>query len=226
MYAVVSFVGTITASGGIAGQKATLNPSLAPGRPYLDLAYQLLSVGFGVVPALLAVHLLRRDPGRPGLLLGVGRRRWAADVTVGAGLAALIGLPGLGLYVLSRTLGINAEVVPAALPPQWWAVPVLALAAVQNAVLEEVVAVGYLQTRLRQLRWRWSATILASAGLRATYHLYQGVGAFVGNLAMGLIFSAFFVRYRRVGPLIVAHTILDLASFIGYALLRDRLPFR
>ena len=42
---------------------------------------------------------------------------------------------------------------------------------------------------------------------------------------MGVVFALFYVRFRRVLPLIVAHTILDVASFVGYALLKDRLTF-
>lgn len=225
VYAVVSLVAKSTAPGGLAAQTATLNPSVAPGRPWLDLTYQLLGVAFGVVPALLAVHLLRRDPGEPWATLGADRRRPGFDLATGAALAALIGLPGLGLYLVARELGLNASVVPAALPPQWWAIPVLVLAAAQNAVLEEIVVVGYLVTRLRQLGAGAAAAVLVSATLRGGYHLYQGIGAFVGNLVMGLVFGAFFLRFRRVLPLVIAHTILDIVSFVGYAVLKDRLAF-
>jgi membrane protease YdiL (CAAX protease family) len=140
-------------------------------------------------------------------------------------LALVIGLPGLGLYVLARKFGVNASVVPAALPKVWWAVPVLVLSAAQNAVLEEVVVVGYLVTRVRQLGAGMVLTIATSALLRGTYHLYQGIGAFIGNAVMGIVFSLFFVRTGRVVPLIIAHFAVDLTAFVGYALLRDRLTF-
>jgi membrane protease YdiL (CAAX protease family) len=39
---------------------------------------------------------------------------------------------------------------------------------------------------------------------------------------MGIIFALFFMRTRRLWPLIVAHTILDTVAYIGYTLLRDR----
>ena len=63
------------------------------------------------------------------------------------------------------------------------------------------------------------AVIAVSAVLRGSYHLYQGFGAFVGNAVMGVLFSLFFLRTRRLLPLIVAHTILDVAAFVGYTLL-------
>ncbi|SCE71943.1 CAAX protease self-immunity [Micromonospora viridifaciens] len=218
VYALVSLIAKLTATGGLAKQTAALNTS-ASARPYLDLTYQLLGILFALLPVLLAVHLLARDPGDPARTLGVDLRWSGFDLGWGAGLAALIGLPGLALVWAAAQLGLNATLVPAALPHLWWAVPVLILAAVQNAVLEEVIVVGYLVTRLRQLHWRLGAVIAASALLRGSYHLYQGFGAFVGNAVMGVVFSFFFLRTRRVAPLIVAHTLLDVVAFVGYALL-------
>ena len=111
------------------------------------------------------------------------------------------------------------------LPDVWWAVPVLILAAAANGVLEEVVVVGYLLTRLRELGWRTWHAIAASALLRGSYHLYQGFGAFVGNAIMGVVFALFFLRTRRVLPLVIAHTLLDVAAFVGYSALRGRVGF-
>ena len=75
------------------------------------------------------------------------------------------------------------------------------------------------------LRWaggKWRI-ILTSALIRGSYHLYQGFGGFVGNLVMGLVFGWFYTRTKRVMPLVVAHTILDVVAFVGYALLKDHL---
>jgi membrane protease YdiL (CAAX protease family) len=63
--------------------------------------------------------------------------------------------------------------------------------------------------------------VLISAVLRGSYHLYQGFGAFVGNAVMGVVFALFFLRYKRVMPLIVAHTLLDVVAFVGYTVLPD-----
>ncbi len=146
-------------------------------------------------------------------------------MAAGGALAVLIGIPGLGLYVTARQAGFNVTVVPAALPHLWWTIPVLVLAAAQNAILEEVVVVGYLVIRLRQLAWRLPMIVAASALLRGAYHLYQGFGGFLGNAAMGVVFALFFVRFRRVGPLMIAHTVLDTVAFVGYALFAKQLAF-
>jgi membrane protease YdiL (CAAX protease family) len=90
---------------------------------------------------------------------------------------------------------------------------------VQNAVLEEVIVVGYLITRLRGIGMSTVWIVACSAVLRGSYHLYQGFGAFVGNAVMGVVFALFFLRTKRVMPLIVAHSLLDIAAFVGYTLL-------
>ncbi len=224
-YSVVSLIAKLTAPAPLAQQTTALNQSQAPGRPWLDLTYQLMGIFFAVVPALLAVHLLNRDHHPARAALGLDLRRPWFDLGTGTGLAALIGIPGLGLYVAARELGINTTVAAANLPDVCWAVPVLILAAVANGVLEEVVIVGYLLTRLRDLGWRTWHAVAASALLRGSYHLYQGFGAFVGNAVMGAVFALFFLRTRRVVPLIIAHTVLDVVAYLGYTLLRDRVSF-
>jgi membrane protease YdiL (CAAX protease family) len=225
VYAMIDIVGRLTARQALSQQTSSLNNSQAPGRPWLDLAFQLAQIGFAVVPALLAVHLLNRDrDGDARRILGL-RPRPGFDLATGAGLAAVIGIPGLGLYLAAKALGINATVVPEALPHQWWAIPVLLLSAAQNGLLEELIVVGYLVTRLRQLGWGLPAVVLTSALLRGSYHLYQGFGGFIGNAVMGVVFALFFLRFRRVLPLALAHFLIDSVAFVGYAALGSQLSF-
>lgn len=224
VYAVVRLTAALT-QGPIGEATATLNPSRSD-RPYLDLTYQLLAVGFALVPVALALFLLS-EPGRSALRrIGLDRTRPVRDLALGAVLAVVIGLPGLGLYAAGRALGVTATVVPAALADHWWTVPVLVLAALQNALLEEVVVVGYLVERLEEMRWGVPAILAASAVLRGSYHLYQGFGPFAGNLVMGLLFTGVYLRTRRVMPLVVAHTLLDVVAFVGYTLFADALGLR
>lgn len=221
LFAALSLLRRLTADVPLSQSQATLNSSYAPGRPWLDLAYQLAVVATGVVPALLALHLLRRS-GVTAAAVGADLRRPRGDLMWGALLAAAIGLPGLLLYLTAHRLGLSATIVAQSLPEVWWRYPVLVLSAAMNSVLEEVVEVAYLLTRLSQLGWRPGRAIAASAVLRGSYHLYQGFGAFVGNAVMGVVFGWFFHRTRRVAPLVVAHTLIDVIAFVGYALLRDR----
>ncbi len=157
--------------------------------------------------------------------IGLDLRHPVADAASGLLLAALIGIPGLGLYLLATAWGVNSTVLAASESPPWWAGPLLVLAAVKNGVLEEVVVVGYLVTRCRQLGWSpWWAVGLAAL-LRGAYHLYQGFGGGLGNLVMGLVFGAWFLRTGRVMPMVVAHVVIDLVAFLGYAYLAPRLDW-
>lgn len=217
IYALVDIVARLTAGPPLAQQTATLNASQSP-RPYLDLTYQLLSIGFALVPVALALFLLSAQGRSAVRRIGLDAVRPVRDLGIGVGLAAVIGIPGLGLYALGRMLGITVQVQASALNAAWWTIPVLVLAALQNALLEEVVAVAYLMERLRDLRWRTPLILAASALLRGSYHLYQGFGPFIGNAVMGLVFAEYYRRRRRVLPLVVAHMLLDMVAFVGYAL--------
>jgi hypothetical protein len=174
-----------------------------------------------------------------------GRRR--KDLGWGVALAAAIGVPGLAFYALGRLLGITVSVQASGLGHEWWAVPVLVLSAFDNGALEEIIVVAYLSERMGDLRllrvssqaavdppqaaarpgspqpipWRFFAY---SALLRGSYHLYQGFGPFIGNVIMGVVF-AWWYRSKwgrnRVLPLVIAHTLLDVVSFVGYALIPE-----
>lgn len=219
---LISFTGALTRPGGLKDQAANLNASHAPGRPWLDLSWQVFGIATALVPVFLVAHLLLRE-GAPGLrAVGLDRDRPAFDLTRGAGLAAAIGGTGLLFYLGVRAAGFNLTVVPESLPDVWWKIPVLVASAVQNAVLEEVVVVGYLLRRLGQLGWTPAAALAASAVLRGSYHLYQGVGGFLGNMVMGVVFVLLYRRWGRVGPLVAAHALIDIVAFVGYALLAGK----
>ena len=188
-----------------------------PDRPLLDLSLQLVSIASGVAPVVLALYLLARAGDTKSI--GIDRTQPLRDFLRGAGLAALIGGSGLGLYFIAYKSGIALNVVAESEPDVWWRYPVLLLNAFQNGLLEEVLVTGYLLTRLRKLGVRPANAIAISATLRGSYHLYQGFGGFVGNAIMGLIFGTLFLRWRRTTPMIIAHTLIDAVAFIGYALL-------
>ena len=225
VYAVLRIVERMTREVPLAQQTSTLNPSVTPERPWLDLTYQLVGIGFGLMPVFLALYLLSLTNPPAGQTIGLDGRRPAFDLGFGALVALAIGVPGLGLYFAARGLELNTQVQASGLADNWWTVPVLVLSALQNALLEEVVVIGYLFTRLHQLGWGWVMVIGLSALVRGSYHLYQGFGGFAGNLIMGVIFGLVYLRWRRVGPLVVAHTLLDITAFVGYALLAPRVDW-
>lgn len=227
IWSVLAIIERLTKAVPLNQQTTAMNSSVTPDRPWLDLAYQLTTIGLALVPVGLALYLLGRvrpaAPGRASYAMGFDLRSPRRDLVRGATLAALIGIPGLAFYLVARSVGLNTSVAAANLTAAWWTVPVLVLAATQNAVLEEVVVVGYLFTRVRQLGAGAATTLWSSALLRGSYHLYQGFGGFAGNVAMGLVFGMAYRRWGRVMPLVVAHTLLDVVAFVGYSALKGRL---
>ena len=203
-------------------QEALLNQSQSH-LAWLDPAFQLITSGvllaWGGLAAFLLLRHLPPQPAehltsRPALRLRIRAKDWPH----GAGLAALIGLPGLAFYALAVHLGASKVVVPSGLGEHWWTLPSLLLNAWANGVAEELIVVAWLATRLQQLNVRWPAIFAASALLRASYHLYQGLSAGLGNAVMGLIFIEYFRRTGRVWPLVIAHGLIDTVAFAGYAL--------
>ncbi len=201
---------------GLSGQIVALNPRRSP-FDLIDLGLNLAWVFQLLAWGALGLYLLWRSGLGPAQI-GLGRIQLRPDVLGGLGLALLIGLPGLAFYLFSRVLGMNASVEPAELYDTWWRIPVLLLVAFANGWAEEVIVVGFLLTRLRQLRFSPVAAVIVTSVLRGLYHLYQGFGAGLGNLAMGLVFGYVYVRTGRLWPLIVAHALIDAVAFVGYAL--------
>lgn len=224
VYSIVSFVADLTSGVPLSDQAAVLNESLAPGRPLLDLTRQVLRIAFALAPVALVWYLLARS-GEGLRALGIDRTQPARDLARGAALAALVGGVGLVGYLLAYASGVNLAVVAQDLPAEWWRWPVLIAAALENSLLEEIVVVGFLMRRLTQLGWAPGAAVATSALVRGSYHLYQGVGGLLGNIAMGVLFGWLFLRWGRVLPLVIAHALIDIVAFLGYAALEGHVDW-
>ena len=236
VYAVVSLADHLS-RGALTQAQAQVNTSLNP-RPWFDLVYQLLGITFALVPVVLALYFMRSvnvsaEPGlhsgkvstEPGMRaeprtirqvchhIGFDFRRPLRDCAYGGMLFLVIGAGSLGVYAAGRALGLTAEVVPNALGHYWWSIPVLVLLAIKNGVLEEVVLLGFGYDRLEKLGAKPWLIILGLALFRGSYHLYQGVGPFVGNVIMGIIFGFLVLRSGSVMPCVIAHSAVDIAGF-------------
>jgi len=215
VYSIVQLAYRLTDSTPLADQTTALNPSRSD-REIFDLIYQVLGIAFSIVPVLLVCFLLWQA-SRPHLgRLGLDGTRIGRDIGRGILLVLAIGIPGLALYVGGRMLGLFVAVNAGSLDNYWWTVPVLLLSAARASLMEEFVVLGYLFFRLKQLGWSIWPIIIATSVLRASYHLYQGPGAFIGNLAMGLLFGWLFARTGRLLPFLVAHFLINAAAFVGY----------
>ena len=245
VYAVVQLLDKMT-QGPLQDQTTVLNPVLNS-RWVFDLTYQLLNIGFALVPVALVLHLVWLRGRNPFRTFGLDFRRPVADLGWGALLFLVMGLGTLAVYAAGRALGATTAIVGSAMDDTWYAVPVLVLSALRHALLEEVIVVAWMVDRLSYLQQLRSAgladerfpqlaaprttetgaflpvrvttLVLALAVLRAGYHLYQGIGPGVGNAVMGVVFVLFYLRYRRVMPLVIAHLLLDVTGFVAYPLL-------
>jgi membrane protease YdiL (CAAX protease family) len=225
LHALLDLISDLNSGVPLSKQATALNVSHAPGHPWIDLYFQLFDLAVGVVPVLLALHFLNRS-GESRRDIGLDATRPSYDVLRGAALAAVVGGAGLGFYLLAHASGANLTVVAEDLPHVWWRFPILVLSAAQNGLLEEVLVAGYLLHRLRQLGWSDNRALALSAVLRGSYHLYQGLGGFAGNLIMGVIFGRLYQRWwKRTTPLFIAHTLMDTVAFVGYALLVGHVPW-
>ena len=217
LYSVLSLVRASLRTTPIGQQQTQLNPN-RDAEILWNVLYQFLGIVFALALVALVVYLMW-EPGQNALRrIGLDFTRFGGDLGRGILLAAVIGIPGLGLYAASRLLGLNVAVVASPLDAAWWTVPLLLLAAVRAGLTEEVIFIAYLFDRLRRLGWSWWAIILSTAALRGAYHAYQGVGAIVGNFVMGVVFGWCYRRWGRVMPLVIAHTLLDIVAFVGYPL--------
>ncbi|PFG31685.1 CPBP family intramembrane glutamic endopeptidase [Paramicrobacterium agarici] len=223
VYSILTIIRRVAAEAALADQSAALNTSQSTDE-WVDLTYQLVGIALGLAPVALALYLLWRPGVSAFSRVGLDLSRPARDLGWGFALFAIIGVPGIALYAVGRMLGITVAVQASGLGDYWWSIPVLVLSALRAALVEEIIVVGYLFTRLRELAWNRWVIIGAAAVLRGSYHLYQGFGPFIGNVAMGVVFGWMYTRFGRVAPLVVAHLLLDIVSFVGYPIAVALLP--
>lgn len=215
IYAIVNLIDFSTRKTALGDQSVALNSSLSD-RPVFDFVYQFLGIAFDLVPVALVCYILWQT-AKPHLAkLGADFRRPGRDLGFGVALALIIGAGGIGVYLGARALGLAVSISADALPSYWWSVPILLLSSLRAALQEEFIVIGYLYARLRQLGWGTWTIILSTALLRGSYHLYQGYGGFVGNVVMGVIFGWLYTRFGRLLPFVVAHFLIDAATFVGY----------
>lgn len=228
IYAVLSFVRSqLLINHGLGFRNVATAPLRSGSKSdfqWLDILDQIADVLNGALPAFLAVVLLMRSPAGRGLGIGLRRLRWS-DAGWGGAFALGIGAPGLLLVYVARRLGLNAQIVVTSFPDVWYRIPTLLVDAFQQGLAEEVVVCAFVLTRLRQLGWSNPRALAAESVLRGSYHLYQGYGGFIGNAVMGVIFGLWFQRTRRVWPLVIAHGVIDAASFIGYIYLHGKVSW-
>jgi membrane protease YdiL (CAAX protease family) len=78
-----------------------------------------------------------------------------------------------------------------------------------NPFFEELIARAYVMSEVKDLTGSGVLAVVISVALQTVYHLYQGVTVAIATGAGFLIFSLYYVRSRRITPVILAHLYLD-----------------
>ena len=73
-------------------------------------------------------------------------------------------------------------------------------------------------TELKILTGSAALSIAASVGLQTLYHLYQGMLLALGEAALFLVFALYFNRSRNIMPVVLAHLLFDVWSWVYYGL--------
>ncbi len=169
------------------------------------LAY--LAVG-ALVP--LALFLLVRS-GRTAASLGIGLPGLRSDLVPGLGLAAASFLGEFVILIpfaplLAHNSSLVSHVSIGHVPGYYvvWAVSVSAV----TAITEEVLVNGYLITRLEQLGWTPTSSLVLSMVLRTSYHVYYGLG-FLLVIPFGYFVTRSFQKHHRLTRSISAHFLYD-----------------
>jgi membrane protease YdiL (CAAX protease family) len=84
-----------------------------------------------------------------------------------------------------------------------------------NPFFEELIVRGYLMSEILDLSGNGTLAVVASVAVQMSYHLYQGLANGIVLTTTFVVFSIYFLRSRRIAPLVLAHFFLD-----AYALIR------
>lgn len=190
---------------------------LVPASAYGPMTFEVAAASRAaqLVGVLAVLWFVVTTSDEPAGAFGCPRFEWRVDLSLvvlaavlsaGAGLAyqwatALAGLGERGTWE-----GVASDAGPATAGA--WAVNVGVHVA--NGLAEELVIWGVLFTRLAVLTGRVWLPMVISAGVFASYHVYQGAWSAGSVLAYGLAHGAVFAWTRRVWPLAIEHALTNL----------------
>jgi membrane protease YdiL (CAAX protease family) len=88
--------------------------------------------------------------------------------------------------------------------------------ALLNPFFEELLVRAFLISEIEAIYRSTALAVCVSVGLQTSYHLYQGLPAMLSHVPTFLLFSLYFVRARRILPVILAHMFMDLYALAFY----------
>jgi membrane protease YdiL (CAAX protease family) len=85
-----------------------------------------------------------------------------------------------------------------------------------NPFFEELLVRAFLISEMEALYRGTMLAVVISVALQTSYHLYQGLPAALSHIPAFLLFSLYFVRTRRILPVILAHMLMDVSALAIY----------
>lgn len=86
-----------------------------------------------------------------------------------------------------------------------------------NPFFEELIVRAYTMSEMRYLTDSNVHALGVSVAVQTLYHLYQGLPSAYALGAMFLIFSMYYLKYKRIMPIILAHLYFDVLALFAYA---------
>jgi membrane protease YdiL (CAAX protease family) len=83
-----------------------------------------------------------------------------------------------------------------------------------NPFFEELIVRAFVISEVIALGGKLWVAVIVSVALQVSYHLYQGAAHMIPITAVFLIFSIYYVRTRRIMPVILAHLYLRLVCLV------------
>jgi membrane protease YdiL (CAAX protease family) len=125
---------------------------------------------------------------------------WLAMIAAVGAWAAVCRAALPGLFSVARHTHIVG------MPHFWTVIPYTLI----NAVFEELLWLGLGFAAFRHFGVAFAGTM--SAGLRSLAHAYQGPLALVTVVPISIVFTLYYIRTRRMWPIILAHAFQDLIA--------------
>jgi len=91
------------------------------------------------------------------------------------------------------------------------------LLAVVNPFFEELIVRAFLISEVVLLTGSIVLAVVISTLLQTSYHFYQGIPNAIGHGFVFLMFSFYYVKKRRVWPIILAHMYADVHALVYYS---------
>ncbi|MBI4612064.1 MAG: CPBP family intramembrane metalloprotease [Planctomycetes bacterium] len=169
---------------------------------------------WGVGMTALLVHLVWNRNGtlRP---LGIRRTRWWAEALWAVPIFVLLVAANRSAWQLSRIFGWESLTWEKNLkPPRGLVAVLLPVYFLVSAAFEETFIRGYLWDRLRRTTRGKTRALLLSSAFFAAYHPYPPLDLAV-IFVSGLVLGLFFMRFRSLPRLVLAHAGLNIWIMYG-----------